>query len=50
MENGAGCHVDSQGLCYMTFKRQRVPDARYNNIFLKLFDRHATYKSTLRVS
>ena len=26
-----------------TFKHQRVPAARFNNIFLKLFDRHATY-------
>ena len=26
-----------------TFEHQRVPAARFNNIFLKLFDRHATY-------
>ena len=25
-----------------TFEDQRVPAARFNNIFLKLFDRHAT--------
>ena len=25
------------------FVHQRVPAARFNNIFLKLFDRHATY-------
>ena len=26
-----------------TFEHQRVPVARFNNIFLKLFDRHTTY-------
>ena len=33
-------HVDSRET---TFKHQRVPAVRFNNIFLKLFDRHATY-------
>ena len=33
-------HVDSRET---TFEQQRVPAARFNNIFLKLFDRHATY-------
>ena len=33
-------HVNSHET---TFERQRVPAARFNNIFLKLFDRHATY-------
>ena len=26
-----------------TFEHQRVPAARFNNIFLKLLDRHATF-------
>ena len=26
-----------------TFQHQRMPAARFNNIFFKLFDRHATY-------
>ena len=33
-------HVNSRET---TFEHQRVPAARFNNIFLKLFDRHATY-------
>ena len=33
-------HVNSRET---TFKHQRVPAARFNNIFLKLFDRYATY-------
>ena len=32
-------HVNSRET---TFEHQRVPAARFNNIFLKLFDRHAT--------
>ena len=35
-------HVNSRE---MTFEHQRVPAARFNNIFLKLFDRHATYQT-----
>ena len=43
-ENCAACHVHSQGLCYMRIHvHQRVPATRFNNIFLKLFDRYATY-------
>ena len=33
-------HVNSRET---TFEHQRVPAARFNNIFLKLFDRPATY-------
>ena len=33
-------HVNSRET---TFEHQRVPAAGFNNIFLKLFDRHATY-------
>ena len=33
-------HVNSRET---TFEHQRVPAARFNNIFLNLFDRHATY-------
>ena len=33
-------HVNSRET---TFEHQRVPAARFINIFLKLFDRHATY-------
>ena len=50
IENCAACHVLSQGLCLIrvnsretTFEHQRAPAARFNNIYLKLFDRHATY-------
>ena len=50
IESCAACHVNSQGLCYMwihvkrpEFEHQRVPAAQFNNIFWKLFDRHATY-------
>ena len=32
-------HVNSRET---TFEHQRVPAARFNNIFLKLFGRHAT--------
>ena len=47
IESCAACHVNSQGLCYMsTFEHQRVPAARFNNVFLKLLDRHATYIAT----
>ena len=43
------CHVHSQGIMLhvnsreTTFEHERVPAARFNNIFLKLFDRYATY-------
>ena len=61
IENCAACHVHSQGLYYVTceftwndlrklIEHQRAPAARFNNISLKLFGRHATYKSTSRVS
>ena len=33
-------HVSSRET---TFEHQRAPAARFNNIFLKLFDRHDTY-------
>ena len=33
-------HVNSRET---TFEHQRVPAARFNNIFWKIFDRHATY-------
>ena len=33
-------HVNSRET---TFEHQHVPAARFNNIFWKLFDRHATY-------
>ena len=33
-------HVNSR---QTTFEHQRLPAARFKNIFLKLFDRHATY-------
>ena len=33
-----------------TFEHQRAAAALFNNIFLKLFDRRATYKPTSRVS
>ena len=47
IESCAACHVNSQGLCYMsTFKHQRMPAAQFNNIFLKLFHEHATYIAT----
>ena len=35
--------VNELGSRETTFEHQRVPAARFNNIFLKLFDRHATY-------
>ena len=49
VENCVACHVHSQGIMLhvnsreTTFEHQRVPAARFNNIFLKLFDRYATY-------
>ena len=40
-------HVNSRGT---TFEHERAAAARFNNIFLQLFDRHAKHKSTSRVS
>ena len=48
IESCAACHVNIHVTCHVKrplniCEHQRVPAARFNNIFLKLFGRHATH-------